>query len=353
MSDPAISKEDVSKRAIDLMNQNLVLDAASVFRVGPGREKLPMGNYKLDSSLIDDWESMGLNAISHPSGVFDPDVYIGHIKLLALWNSFINENQDRLIRIDKSRSFDDVKASGKIGVSIGTHHADIFRTPDDVDYFYDLGLRSAILVLFGQNRLGTAVDEPSGGGLTSYGKQVIKRMNEVGMAVDVSHCNNQTRLEAIEVSEKPVFFSHANPLGICKNTRNVSDDVIKATAERGGVLGVMPLRMMVTDNEPTTLEDYINQFDYICDLVGPDYVGIGTESPIEGFDTLSPENSIPLPSYMRNEGVQRKLDLPEIYGTGKFYAITDRFVDRNYSDENIGKILGANFERVMREIMTV
>ena len=345
--------QDSSLKVSELMEQAFVMDAAAVFRVGPGRQALPTTDFRLHTSLIDDWEEQGVSAVSHPSGVFDADIYTGHIKMLALWNSFIADNHHRLIRLDKPESFDQVRASGKIGVSIGTHHADIFRSLDDVNYFYELGLRSCILVLFGQNRLGTAVDVPDRGGLSGWGKHVIRRMNEVGMAVDVSHCNNETRLGAIESSEKPVFFSHANPLGVCKNVRNVTDDVIRAMAERGGVLGVMPIRMMVSDDEPTTLDDYIDHIAYICDLVGPEFVGIGTEAPIEGFDTLAPEHQIPLPSYMRNEGVQRKLDLPELYGNGRFYLLTEHFVRRGFSDGDICKILGDNFERALREIMTV
>lgn len=354
MAKTAVQNEDVGQQAIEIMDRAFVLDGTHVFRVGgSGRPRLPLGDFTLGKDLIDDWRGGGLNAFIHPFAVFDTDMYLGQIKLLALWNSFIAEHPDDLIRIDKPGSFDQVKASGKIGVFIGSHHGEPFRNVDDVDYFYHLGLRSCIPATFGQNRLGTAVDEPTGGGLTAYGKSIVARMGQVGMAVDVSHCNEQTRLDAIEVSEKPVLITHGNPKGMCKNLRNISDEVLKAMAERGGVIGIMPLRMMLTDEEPTTLEDFIDHIDYVCDLVGPEYVGLGMETPIEGFDTLAPEHQIPLPAYMRNEGEQRKLDLPELYSIRRLYTVVESLLSRNYKKTDIYNIIGGNFERALREILTV
>src|SRR5690606_29986911 len=149
-----------------------------------------------ETGMIDEWQSAGLNGFLHPFAVFSPDIYLGQVKVLAMWNGFIADHSDRLMRLDEPADFDRARESGKLLIMLGSHHAEPFRTPDDVNYFASLGLRSCILTTFGQNRLGTAVDEPNGGGLTHYGRAIVARMNEVGMAVDVSHCNDRTRRDA-------------------------------------------------------------------------------------------------------------------------------------------------------------
>ncbi len=355
MTTAAVRQQDTGDHAAQLIDQGFVIDGAHVFRIGgPDKPRMPLGDEPFDAGLIDEWREMGLNAFMHPFGIFAPnDMHAGQVRLLARWNGFLAEHPDDLMRIDRPEDFDRIRDTGRIGVVLGTHHGEPFRSVDDVDYFSGLGLRTCILVTFGQNRLGTAVDEAGGGGLTTFGKAIVGRMNQVGMGVDVSHCCDETRLDAIEVSEKPVLMSHANAATVCPNPRNVSDEVVRALAARGGVMGVMPLRMLLTPEEPTTLDDYIAHIDYLCELVGPESVGLGMETPPEGFDTLPAENQIPLPSYLRNPGKQRDLDLPDLCHLRRLYTLVERMLDRGYSDEDIEGIIGGNFERVLRQVMTV
>jgi membrane dipeptidase len=350
----AVRRDDTGDRAKRIVDNAFVLDATQVFRVGgPDKPRLPMGDEPFDASLIGEWREMGIKAFLHPFGIFHPDMRNGQIALLARWNGFIADHSDDLMRIDTAEDFDRVRKSGKIGVILGSHHGEPFHKVDDVDYFCGLGLRSCILVTFGQNRLGTAIDEPAGGGLTAYGRAIVARMNQVGMAVDVSHCSDRTRLDAINASSKPCTMSHANPAKLCPNPRNVSDEVIKAIGARGGVMGVMPLRMLLTPQEPATLDSYVDHIAYVCDMIGPEHVGLGLETPPEGFDSLPAANMIPLPSYLRNPGVQRKLDLPELCHRRRVETVVARMLDRGFAEADINGIIGGNFERVLREIFTV
>jgi membrane dipeptidase len=346
-------QDDAGSRAARLVADSFVFDSVQVLRTGgPGRPRLLFGTDHIGEEYFADWKAAGIKAFMHPAAIFDHDMYQGTLRMTSRWNSFIAHHTDRLLRIDEAEDFDRIRATGKLGVMLGTHHSECYRTPDDVRYFAELGLRCCILVTFGQNRLGTAIDEPSGGGLTNFGRAIVARMNAERVAVDVSHCNDRTRREAVDASSKPVLMSHANVFAICANIRNVGDDVIKALAARGGVMGIMPLRMMLTSQEPTTVEHVVDHIAYICDLVGAQHAGIGLEAPIEGFDTLPPENQIPLPSYMRNPGEQRKLDLPELRHVRRVYTITEALVRRGFSDDEIRGIIGANFERVLREILS-
>ena len=348
----ARASDEVTVRAARLVDDAFVFDSVQVLRTGgPGRPRLLFGTDHIAAEYFDDWRASGIKAFMHPAAVMEPDMHLGMLRTMSRWNAFIADHTDRLLRIDEPEDFDRIRASSKLGVMLGSHHAECFRTPDDVRYFCELGLRCCILVTFGQNRLGTAVDEPNGGGLTAFGRAIVERMNAVRMAVDVSHCNDRTRLNAINASAQPVLMSHANCLALCANPRNVGDEVIRALAARGGVMGIMPLRMMLTAEEPTTVDHLVDHVAHICDLVGPGHAGIGLEAPIEGFDTLPPENQIPLPSYMRNKGEQRKLDLPELRHVRRIYTIAEAFVRRGFSDVDLRGILGGNFERVLRTIL--
>jgi membrane dipeptidase len=354
MNEAMSGKSDLSARAARLIETCFVFDSAHVFRMGAnGKPRLPLGNEPLEADLITDWRTAGLNAFLHPFGILHPDMHVGQIRLLAMWNGFIADHTDALLRIDEPADFDRIRAAGRIGVLVGSHHGEPFRTVDDVDYFCGLGLRSCNLVTFGQNRLGTAMDEPAGGGLTAFGRAVVARMNRVGMAVDVSHCNDRTRFDAIEASAKPALMSHANPAALCPNPRNVGDDVIKALARAGGVMGVLPLRMLLTPAEPATLEHFLDHIAYLCDLAGPEHVGLGLETPFEGFDSLPPENQMPLPSYLRNPGVQRKLDLPELCHLRRMHTIVEAMLRRGFNEHDIHGFIGGNFERVLRDILAV
>jgi membrane dipeptidase len=355
MATSAVRKQDDSaSHATRLVDESFVFDSVQVLRTGgPGRPRLLFGTDNIGTEYFDDWKAAGIKAFMHPAAIFETDLHMGMLRTASRWNSFIAHHTDRLLRIDEPSDFDECRRTGKLGVMLGSHHAECFRNADDVNYFCELGLRCCILVTFGQNRLGGAIDEPNAGGLTNFGKAIVARMNAVGMAVDVSHCNDRTRIDAINASSKPVLMSHANVYSICANVRNVGDEAIKAMAARGGVMGIMPLRMMLTPEEPTTVDAVVDHVAYICDLVGPQYAGIGLEAPIEGFDTLPPQNQIPLPSYMRNAGEQRKLDLPELRHVKRVYTIAEAFVRRGFSDEHIRGFLGGNFERAFREILAV
>lgn len=348
----AARNDDTVAHAERLVADSFVFDSVQVLRTGgPGRPRLLFGTDHIGDEYFEDWKAAGINAFMHPAAIFDHDIHLGMLRTLSRWNSFIAHHTDRLLRIDEPEDFDRIRSEGRIGVMLGSHHSECFRTPDDVAYFCELGLRCCILVTFGQNRLGTAVDEPAGGGLTAFGRRIVERMNAARMVVDVSHCNDRTRMDAIQASAVPVLMSHANCFARCPNPRNAGDAVIKALAERGGVMGIMPLRMMLTTEEPATVDDLVDHVAHICDLAGPQHAGIGLEAPIEGFDTLPVENQIPLPSYMRNAGVQRKLDLPELRHVRRIYTIAEAFVRRGFSDAEIRGFLGGNFERVLRVIL--
>ncbi|MFQ5823296.1 MAG: dipeptidase [bacterium] len=168
-------------------------------------------------------------------------------------------------------------------------------------------------------------------GLTDFGKELIRKMNEVGMIIDVAHVNTQGVLDACKVSKKPVIVTHAGLAGKNPHRRNISDEALKAVADTGGVVGVMFATNFLSNSRENPMSDIIlNHIDHIIDLVGEDYAAIGTD-----FDGWIPR--IP-------EDIHDAADLP---------LLTQRMLDRGYNHNQIKKILGENFLRVWGETLKV
>ena len=248
-----------------------------------------------------------------------------------------------------------VHRDGGAGVMIGFQNADPIE--DNLDYlsiFYRLGLRVLQLTYQRRNLLGDGCGEPADGGLSLFGRQVIAECNRLGILIDLSHVGYRSTLEAIEASVDPVVFSHANIHTINPIPRNKTDDQIKALAAAGGVMGITTASRLMTPTggqKGTDVADYLDQIDYIVDLVGIDHVGIGldicegmTQEEFEvrraTFLTKFPELKVggdfPLENYFTR-------GLSSAAQTG---VITRGLVERGYTQPDIEKVIGGNFIRI-------
>jgi len=356
------SKDDFSAHAARLVEQSFVFNTTEAPTSGKDRPRMNFtGLDVIDESLIGDWRQQGYTTLLIPQGMLEMATLgphadsMGHaMRVFARWNRFVAEHPDDLMLITRPESFDDARASGRIGYVVGTHNAgEIFRTVDDADAFHDIGLRHGLLTCFGQNRLGTSADEgpDRDGGLTRFGRAIVERMNKLGMAVDVSHCGLRTRRETFDASSKPVLITHGNASAICPTTRNNSDEMLKALAATGGVVGLMFWRPMVRLEEPVTVEHVLDHFDHVCQLIGPKHVGLGLETPMIGFDAcenaLAPAKKV---SYL--SGV-RSMDIPELCGLDRIRTLVAGLLRRGYADADIAGILGGNFVRAFQAILSV
>ena len=192
------------------------------------------------------------------------------------------------MRIDSPGDLDRVKSSGKLGVILGLQNSDHFRKPDDVDFFRALGQRVSQLTYNSRNFIGNGSTERHDEGISDFGAAIIERMNKVGMAVDVSHCGDQTTLDAFDISKKPVLITHSNCRVLVNgHPRTKTDETIKKVGATGSVMGITGVRMFVKADEPTTIEDALNHFDHVRDLIGPDHLGNGVEHEPGGRDACS------------------------------------------------------------------
>jgi membrane dipeptidase len=217
-----------------------------------------------------------------------------------------------------------------------------------VDRFYGLGQRVSQLS-YRTNRLGGGAFDRRDAGLTEFGARIIERMNQVGMAVDVSHCDDRTTLDAFAASQRPVLVTHSNCRALVPDCpRCKTDEAIRAMAAKGGVMGITMVRAFVRRVGPATIEHVLEHIDRVASLAGVEHVGIGSDVDLDGRSHLKPE-------VQRAQGIRpgSKIDVDGIDYRKKIFDLTEGLVRRGYSDRSIELILGRNFERALSEIWTV
>jgi membrane dipeptidase len=242
-----------------------------------------------------------------------------------------------------------------VGILIGVQNSEHFKTLDDVNRFYSMGQRVSQLTYNARNMIGNGSTERRDEGLSDFGVSVVERMNNVGMAVDVSHCGDRTSLDAFEVSKKPVLVTHSNARALNPgHPRCKPDEVIKKVGETGSVMGITGVRMFVKGSEPTTIEDALNHFDYVVKLTGPDHVGIGSDIDLDGYDDMPPEEAKRLRAgYKGSYGFREKIDIEGIDHPQRMFDLTEGLIRRKYTNDQILGVLGGNFKRVLKQIWTV
>jgi membrane dipeptidase len=272
-----------------------------------------------------------------------------------LHHRLLRQEPDKLLLATRSEDFRRAKEEGKIGLVLAFQNA----TPLEDDWlnllpvFYALGVRVIQLTYNETNLLGSGWLEPVDIGLTAYGRHVVRAMNSMGVIVDLSHVGDKTAMQAIELSEDPVLMTHANPRALNPSPRNKPDDIIKAVAEKGGVIccvAYAPLCETKKGVHPTIF-DFVDHIEYVANLVGIDHVGISSDnnenfraSPIKSsFETIY---SFTLGPY--KDGL---LPFPKEFAFVDDYPnLTRALVARGYSDSDILKILGENVLRVVAKI---
>lgn len=271
------------------------------------------------------------------------------------WDDIVHEVSMRACDLAHSdyafqcRDIEDVhraREEGKIAVVQSIESAAMIENElDRIEQLYGMGVRSMGITYNTSNALGTGGGDirERDGGLTGFGASAVERMNDVGMAISVSHASPQTSLDVCEVSESPVFDTHALAKGAGMGARGTSDEVFEAIAETGGVVGIL------SSTHLPDIETYMEHFEYVVDLIGVDHVAFGPDvlygDHTELLRVLSEFHGVELPeSTLQSEYVDG-LENP----TEAWTNIPRWLVANGYSDEEIRKVLGGNVLRALED----
>ena len=354
-----VSGQQYSTRCIDLVTGSLVIDMLSPLAIS-GTVSSRWGP-DLDGMTAEeeaDFRGSHINVFHIAVGVGGRDLdnqYHNSMMFVARHNALIAARPDLFVRIDSVEDLATVHESGRIGILIGLQTSSHFHSPDDVNAFHALGQRVSQLTYNSRNMIGNGSTERIDGGISDFGVSIIERMNEVGMAVDVSHSGDRTTLDACELSSKPVLFTHSNSRILSGgHPRTKTDEAIRAMAATGGVMGITGVRMFVKDREPTTIEDYVNHFDHVRDLVGIEHLGIGSDVDLHGYDDMPEDEYAALKAaYKDSYAFRDKIDIEGVDHPKRMFDLTEALLRRGYTDDHVRGVLGANFQRVLGEIWTV
>jgi len=225
---------------------------------------------------------------------------------------------------------------------------------DRLDILYGLGVRCMGIAYSEGNQLGCGLKEKRDGGLTEFGREAVRRMNKLGIAIDISHSGDQTSLDTIQESSRPIFITHAGARALWSSNRLKPDQVIKACAEKGGVIGIeaAPHTTLTKKNPRHNLESFMEHYEYCVDLVGIDHVAFGPDVLFGDHVGLHHVFAAAL-SISASHGRKEFEEVPYVEGLENpaeaFPNIVRWLVKHGYSDGDIAKAIGGNVLRVLKD----
>ena len=223
-----------------------------------------------------------------------------------------------------------LKSEGKKAIMLGIENGyAIGQDIKNVERFRKRGVVYMTLCHNGNNQLcGSAKYNEKNLGVNAFGEQVIQEMNRVGMMVDISHAGEQTFYDALAISNTPIVASHSSSRALCNHPRNLTDDQLKALAAKGGVAQVTLYSGFLREEGPATIQDAIEHLNHMVNIMGIEHVGIGTDFDGDG-------------------GIIGCASASELIN------FTRCLLKERYSEEDIRRIWGGNFLRVMKEVQKV
>jgi membrane dipeptidase len=279
------------------------------------------------------------------------DRFADMARSFATWYDRVRERNSALCIALSAKDIRKAKQDGKTAFILTTQNSDSFE--EDVSLVpiaRMLGLRCSQVVYQSKNPAGDGCGEKADSGLSKYGVDLVHAFNKSRIVIDLSHAGPQTAMEAVQESEHPVVFSHSNAKALCDAPRNCSDALLKALADRGGVVGASAYNPVIVPSggeTGATLDQFIDQIDYMVNLIGIDHVGFGLDAG-EGRSEL--EVKI-LHSKAKGLGKAPKFRYQQdLTPRRKMKNLTRALLQRGYSEEDTLKILGGNFLRVFEQI---
>ena len=248
-------------------------------------------------------------------------------------------------------------SSKKVGLLFGLEAATpIENEIDRLDVLYGLGLRQIGIAYSDSNALGSGLNESRDGGLTSFGQRAVKRMNQVGLAIDISHSGDQTGIDTCRASDRPVFMTHAGAKGVWDTPRMMGDEVLRAVAQSGGVIGMSaaPHTTLSHAHPLHNISSVMDHMLYCIDLVGIEYVAFGPDTLYGdhvGLHTvfghlLKVGAAAPGGPSFEKVAYVDGLENP----TENFENIAGWLVKNGFSDSDIKAVLGGNILRALTDI---
>ena len=303
-------------------------------------------------------------AAVHQSGVTAMNFTIsaldfeGTIQNLASVQKLVDDHPDIFLIVRQPSDLSRCKRENKTGLMFGFQQtAFLEQDPERIGVFRKLGIRIMQLTYNNHSVFGDGCLDRTNAGLTKAGIAAVKQMNDLGVALDLSHSGYRTTAEGIAQSAKPVLISHAGCAAVYEHPRNKPDEILKALADRGGYFGVYLMPYLVASPTVPTREHVLDHLLHAINMCGADHVGIGSDGGI-----LKVVLTTEMKAAFDHEMIRRKQTgvaapgedrypyVPDLNGPDHMLVIATELAKRGQPASTIEKVLGANFQRVIGEI---
>ena len=304
--------------------------------------------------LFEEAQQSGLNAI-HVTIAYWENIR-ETLENIGTWNRHFINHGDLIMPVRQAEDILEAKRLGKVGIIFGFQNCSPIE--DDVklvEILQQLGVRIMQLTYNNQSPLATGCYEQQDGGITRFGREVIKEMNRVGMIIDMSHSAELSTLQAIELSQRPIAITHANPSFFHPALRNKSDKVLHAIGESKGMIGFSLYPFHLHNGGDCSIEEFCAMIAKTADMIGIDRIGIGSDL-CQNWDYAKLE-------WMRSgrwtttvdhgEGSAANQAWPEqpswFKGSKDIVNIADGLLAAGFSEEETSKVMGENWLRFFRD----
>ena len=298
--------------------------------------------------LFEEAKAGGVNAIHVTISYWENTE--GTLANIGDWRRRFREHSDLIMPVRTGADIRQAQIMGKVGIILGFQNCSPIE--DDlrkVEMLHEQGVRIMQLTYNNQSLLATGCYEEGDSGVTRFGREVIKEMNRVGMIIDMSHSAEHSTLQTIELSERPIAITHANPLRWHEALRNKSDDVLKALGDSGGMLGFSMYPFHLNNGPDCSLDDFCGMIMDTAALMGIDNIGIGSDLCQNwGYETLEWMRSGTWtfkPDY--GEGSAANADWPKqpnwFESSRDFINISKGLKSKGMAKADIEKVMGLNW----------
>ena len=349
MAIPPVRADTVSGEAADLYRRALVFDANLV---PPVQDKFPF-----PKKLLEMMRDSGITAMKSTLGGID-GTFEATIEDIAFMQSLVEAYPDLYMQVRRHDDFARAKRESRVGILLSFEAATMLDGKvDRIEIFRGLGVRVMQLTYNKASPFGMGVLGDPNSGLTPLGRKAVAKMNEQGVAIDVSHSNEQTAFGVLQASSRPAIITHAGCAAVYAHPRNKSDALLRAVAQKGGVVGIYDLPYLTPSPKQPALDDYMTHMVHALSVCGDDHVGIGSDSDVAPWDT-SPKA---MTAFNKEQEHRRKSGLaapgedrpPYVIGLNtprRCEVIADALLKRGYGARVTEKVLGLNFTDALGRI---
>ena len=282
---------------------------------------------------------------------------------LMYWHLVARQHPNLLV-IHQANDIRRAKQEQRAGLLLAAQDGDFIGSKlHRIEAFYRLGLRMMLPAYNRTNHICGGCLDRADGGLTTFGQRVVQEANRVGLLLDCTHVGHRSSLDIIETSEHPVVFSHSNPRAVTNSPRNITDEQIRACAQRGGIIGLAPFGPLVMregQNAWPTLDDFMDHVDYVVQLLGStEHVGIGTDMSLGTYPDHEhdpwgepdyPKVGEAYGRHVSGDVRSPKRALRDFNSFADVPEMVRKLEDRGYTTEDVRNLLGENYLRVFSQV---